>query len=141
MGKKKTAVRVVLDTNILVSALIFRGRLSGVADLWKRKIIIPLVSRETFEEFLAVLEYPKFSLDEAEKKAIVQEEVLPYFEVVEKPGPVENICRDPEDDKFLALAVSGKAEYLVSGDDDLCGMKKDRGTKILSATEFLKLFK
>jgi len=67
MGKgKKEVVRVVLDANILVSALLFKGELLKIVDLWKRGRITPVVSRETFHEFMRVLEYPKFSLTKTE---------------------------------------------------------------------------
>jgi putative PIN family toxin of toxin-antitoxin system len=63
MGKKKEGVTVVLDTNVLVSALLFRKETSRIVDLWKEKII-PVFSKETFDEFKMVLGYPKFSLSE-----------------------------------------------------------------------------
>ncbi|MCL5276468.1 MAG: putative toxin-antitoxin system toxin component, PIN family [Deltaproteobacteria bacterium] len=84
MGKKeKTVKKVILDTNILVSALLFKGRLSEIVDLWKKGKIVSVFSRETFEEFRAVLEYAKFSLSIQEIKMIIEEEVLPFFEVAE----------------------------------------------------------
>ena len=67
MGETPRKVRrVVLDTNVLVSALLFTGKLSKIVDLWQRGKMIPLISRETFGELRAVLEYPKFSLAPSE---------------------------------------------------------------------------
>jgi putative PIN family toxin of toxin-antitoxin system len=67
VGKKqKKIVRVVLDTNVLISALLFKGELSKIVRLWQTGKIIPVVSKETFEELRTVLEYPKFSLSGAE---------------------------------------------------------------------------
>ena len=61
MGKrKKEAIKVVLDTNILVSALLFKTELSKIVDLWKKGRIIPFFSGETFDEFMRVLEYLLF---------------------------------------------------------------------------------
>ena len=94
MGKKeKTLKTVVLDTNILVSALLFRGELSGIVDLWKKGKFIPLLSKETFEEFRTVLEYPKFSLSVEDIRVIIEEEVLPYFDIIEIEGKIRRICR------------------------------------------------
>jgi putative PIN family toxin of toxin-antitoxin system len=141
MGKKEKEVRrVVLDTNVMVSALLFKGSLSKIVDHWKEGKFIPLLSKETFNEFKAVLEYPKFSLTRQEIKAIIEEEVLPFFEIVDAPGKIGKICRDSDDDKFIACAASGAADFIVSGDRDLLDMVKCKSVKIISASEFLKMF-
>ena len=141
MGKKEKAIgKVVFDTNILVSALLFKGGLAGLVDLWKRGRLIPVLSRETFQEFKAVLEYPKFSLTHQEIKVIIEEEVLPYFEVVEITDTVKGICRDADDDKFIACAVSAAADFIVSGDKDLLDMGQYKSIRIVSASVLLKMF-
>src|SRR3990172_4193044 len=66
--------RVVLDTNVVVSALLFRGELSRLHALWKRKAFTIVASREIVEEYLRVLAYPKFNLTEKEIRDIIQEE-------------------------------------------------------------------
>lgn len=138
MGKKEKAVKkVVLDTNILVSALLFKGELSKIVDLWKKGKIAPIVSRETFAEFKNVLEYPKFALTEDEIKAIMENEVLPFFVVVKLTDSVIGACNDPDDDKFLSCAVSASANLIVSGDKDLCDLGKYKSVR---AADFLKMF-
>jgi putative PIN family toxin of toxin-antitoxin system len=140
VGKKEKAIgKVVLDTNILVSALLFSGELSEIVDLWKKGWIIPVLSRETFEEFKAVLEYPKFSLTWQEIKVIIEEEVLPYFEVIEVTDNIKEICRDVDDDKFIACAVSASADFIVTGDKDLLDLSKYKSVKIISASVLLKM--
>jgi uncharacterized protein len=63
VGKKKEKVRkVVLDTSVLISALLFKGELSKLVELWQKGEIIPVISKDTFQELRSVLEYPKFSL-------------------------------------------------------------------------------
>jgi len=63
MGKRQEKVkRVVLDTNVIVSALLFKGALSRLVELWRKGKIIPVISKETFAELTTVLHYPKFSL-------------------------------------------------------------------------------
>ncbi|HWR59336.1 MAG TPA: putative toxin-antitoxin system toxin component, PIN family [Thermodesulfovibrionales bacterium] len=141
MGEKKEVKKVVLDTNILVSALLFKGDLSKIVDLWKEGRIIPVVSGETFEEFRSVLEYPKFSLTGKEIKTIIEDEVLPFFETVDMAHDAKGACRDPEDDKFLACALSASADYIVSGDKDLCDMGRYKSIRIMEAADFLKMFK
>ncbi len=141
MGKKeKTVIRVVLDTNILVSSLLFRGKLSGIIDLWKTGKIIPIFSKMTFEEFKNVLEYPKFSLTRQEIRVIIEKEVLLYFEIAEAVDKVRGICRDPDDDKFLACAVSASADFIVTGDKDLLDVGTYKSIEVISASKLLKLF-
>jgi len=141
VGKKeKTLTKVVLDTYILVSALLFHGELSGIIDLWKKGAISPMVSRETFTEFKAVLEYPKFSLERQEINMIIEEAVLPYFEITEITDRTETICRDPDDDKFIACALSASAELLVTGDKDFLDSKKYKSVRIINASMLLRMF-
>ena len=141
MGETPKKVRrVVLDTNVLVSALLFTGRLSRIVDLWRQGKVIPLISKETFEELRAVLEYPKFSLAPDEIQSIIENEILPFFEVVEIQEKVRGVCRDPGDDKFIACAVSGSADFLVSGDKDLTGLKRYKTVKIIRVSEFLSMY-
>jgi len=137
MGEEAPAVKVVLDTNVLVSALLFRGRLATFVRLWQSGEIVPVISRETFEEFRTVLEYPKFSLTEEEIGAIIEDEVLPFFEVTDIADPVEGVCRDPHDDKFLAAAVNGGASFLVTGDRDLLELKRFRTVEIIPPQNFI----
>jgi len=132
-------VRVVLDTNVLISALLFEGELAKLVDLWKGGKIVLLFSKETFDEFLRVLAYPKFELTGEEIKAIVETEILPYSETVER-GEGTFGCHDPEDEKFLRCASSAKAEFLVTGDEDLLSMKEALpGTSIVEPGPFLRL--
>ena len=142
MGKKKVGVlKVIIDTNVLVSALLFNGRLSGIIDLWKKGEIIPLLSRETFNEFAKVLSYPKFSLTEDEIRGLIVEEITPYFEMVNSVKSVKNVCRDRDDDIFLSCALSASADYIISGDKDLCDMKQYKKIKIITPHALLNLFK
>jgi len=141
VGKKEKQVkRVVLDTNVLISALLFRGGLSKIVGLWQKGKIIPVISKETFSELVTVLEYPKFSLTQEETDSIIKCEILPYFEIVEVVKDVEGICRDPEDDKFISCAISGSADYIVSGDKDLFDLKQHKSIKIIKASDFIKMY-
>lgn len=140
MGKKeKTIIKVVLDTNVLISSILFKGELSRIVDLWKRGKIIPVISRETFNELRTVLEYPKFRLTRSEIKGIIEEEVLPFFEIVEITSEVSGVCKDPDDDKFISCALSASANFIVSGDKDLCDVVIYKSIKIIKASHLLKM--
>ena len=141
MGKRpKKVKRVVLDTNVLISSLLFGGRLSGIVRLWQEGKIVPLLSKETFDAFRRVLQYPKFSLSQDEIAKIIAQEILPFFEIVHITNEADNVCRDSEDDKFISCAVSGLADYVVSGDEDLCDLRRYKKIRILRTSKFLKMF-
>ena len=77
MGKKqKKIIRVVLDTNILISALLFKGEVSRIVGLWQKGKMTPVISKETFDELRTVLEYPIFSLSRVEIKSMIAHEIL-----------------------------------------------------------------
>lgn len=139
MGQKLKPLRVVLDTNVLVSALLFGGRAGMLRDAWKDGRIITLVSKATFAEFRKVLSYPKFKLSQREIRAILNEEILPFVEPVEIADQVTGVCRDSRDDMFLAVADCGRGEYLVTGDRDLLVLKNYGTTRIVPVAEFLLL--
>ncbi len=121
-----TAVRVVLDTNVVLSALVFGGGAAAlVRQAWQRGQLLPLVSTATAQELVRVLTYPKFSLTLAEQEELLAD-YLPYAETVQIPQPPPKVpdCRDAMDLPFMHLAVVGKAQVLVSGDRDLLAVAK-----------------
>jgi uncharacterized protein len=133
-----SAPRVVLDTNCLVSALIFsRGRFVWLREGWQTRRFVALVSQDTVRELLRVLAYPKFKLSRGELETL-QAEFLPYVETVRidaLPGQLPAL-RDPDDINFLALAAAAKADALVSGDGDVHAVKSQFHAPILTVTEF-----
>ena len=115
-----TPLRVVLDTNVLVSALLFpRSSLSWLRTAWRSGTIVPLAGGETTRELLRVLCYPKFRLTEEDREDVLAD-YLPWCETI-TAGAEAAVpdCRDPFDRPFLELAVSGRADALVTGDSDL----------------------
>ncbi len=133
--------RVVLDTNVLVSALVFRqGAMATLREAWQVQRFTPLVSRATATELIRVLAYPKFRLTKAEQDDLLAD-YLPHCEVVpmltELPAVPD--CRDPLDVPFLQLAVVGRADQLVTGDRDLLSMKAAFSIPIVNVEQFLKI--
>ena len=116
-----TPPRLVLDTNVLVSALLFHsGRLSWLRGAWSSGRIRPLAGRETTAELIRVLGYPKFGLIEADRQDLL-EDYLPWCESIAVPDPPPAVpeCRDPFDRPFMELAIAGGADALVTGDAGL----------------------
>lgn len=133
-----TNPRVVLDTNVLISAaLSLHGKPREVLD-WVAEHGTILSSEETLEEFITRIKRPKFSpyLDPEQRDAYIEWLVL-YTEPVEVEEEIE-ACRDSDDDKFLELAISGAADVIVSGDSDLTALHPFRDIPILTPDEFLK---
>lgn len=117
--------RVVLDTNGVLSALLFTaGRLAWMRHAWQRQQLQPLICRQTANELLRVLAYPKFKLTTLEQQDLLAD-YLPYTEIIELPSswPALPTCRDEKDQVFLVLAHVGKADALVTGDTDLLALR------------------
>ena len=134
-------MRVVLDTNVLISALLFTGVSSDLVPLWQKGAVRFLLSREILEEYLRVLAYPKFKLSRQEIRGLIEGDLLPFVEIV-NPGRrrLKVVITDPSDDKFLECAVAGKADVLISGDKALSGIGRYRRVQIQSPPQFLDAF-
>jgi uncharacterized protein len=130
--------RVVIDTNLVLSALVFGGRLSRLRLAWQNNRFIPLASEVTISELVRVLTYPKFKLTNSEQEDLLSD-YLPFCDTVLMPDtlPVVPECRDPFDIPFLLLAVVGQANYLVTGDSDLLCLSDKFSCPILTVDEFL----
>lgn len=134
-------MRVVFDTNVVVSALLFRGSASWLVAHWRRDEVVPLSSRETARELLRVLGYPKFALS-SEKIEALAARYLAFVERIEVPPVMSGVplCRDCCDQKFLYLAIAGHAEVLVTGDKDLLSMRDDVSFAMETPAEYLSRF-
>jgi|ERR1019366_963226 putative PIN family toxin of toxin-antitoxin system len=133
-------MRVVVDTNILVSFAIrpnptFEKIFDHIAAHG-----VSLVSEDTIAELLDVLSRDKF------RKYVPLDQSIDYIEwyagISEQVIVTENVvaCHDPKDDKFLSLAVSGKADCIVAGDHHLLDMVKFNDISIYRPAEFIRLF-
>ena len=129
--------RVVLDTNVLLSALLFHtGTLSWFRQAWQAEDIRPLSSRETTGELIRVLSYPKFDLDSDAQEDLLAD-YLPWCEtVVVSQAPAIPQCRDPFDRPFLELALTAQADALITGDNDLLALKEVFPVPILAPRSF-----
>ena len=117
-----TRLRVVFDTNTVLSALIFTvGRLAWLRAHWRERRSIALVSRATAAELKWVLGYRKLKLS-AEYQLELLGDYLSYCETIEVGGICPARCREPKDQPFLDLAHYGKADVLVTGDKDLLAL-------------------
>ena len=116
-------LRVVLDNNVVVSALVFpSGRLSWLSQAWQLSDLVPIASRETIAELRRVLGYRKFDLSLTRQIGTMRQYQL-WCEMVTIAEPPEvPDCRDPRDRPFLELALYAQADALVTGDGDLLAL-------------------
>jgi putative PIN family toxin of toxin-antitoxin system len=141
MKRRRKPLRVVIDTNLVLSALVFaHGRLTPLRAAWQSGQILPLVSRATVAELMRVLAYPKFGLTPTEQEELLAD-YLPCCEtvIIPDPPPATPQCRDSFDLPFLHLALSGKADALISGDGDLLDLTGKIACPIMPAEQFLKI--
>ena len=131
--------RVVIDTNILVSAMLSSRSMPGQTQRWAAQTYILLASEATMAEPEDVLQRPKF--DALVSRAARAEFLVRYREAVKFIPIVSRIkiCRDARDDKFLDLAIDGNAGMIVTGDDDLLVLNPFRGVRIVTPRQFLAL--
>ena len=131
------AVKVAVDTNVLISALLFGGAPGKLVSLWQTNAIKPFASKEIVDEYLRVLTYPKFKLSEEEINYLLYQEILPFFEIIDVQQGPQIIEKDPQDDKFISCALKARAGCLISGDKHLLALKSYQKIKILSPSDFL----
>jgi putative PIN family toxin of toxin-antitoxin system len=130
---------VVLDTNLVLSALVFTtGRLAALRTAWQSGRCQPLASQATASELMRVLGYPKFKLAADEREELLAD-YLPHCRSVTLPARLPKLprCRDANDQMFIELAAAGKADFLVTGDKDLLVLAPEFGRPIVTADAFL----
>lgn len=134
-------MRAVIDTNVLISGLVTPGGTPG--QILGRLEYFTMVSAETLvAELSRVLRYKhiavKYALSEEEIGAYLTR-IRTYSEHFDFAFPTESVSRDPDDDKFLACAIAGSADFVVSGDRHLLELGAHCGVHIVTPAEFLAL--
>jgi len=134
-------LRVVFDTNVVLSALLFQsGHLAWLRSHWPSGRVQVLGSKATTDELIAALAYPKFELTSADIEALLAD-FLPYVAAITAvtTGRAPR-CRDADDQKFVDLAIAGRADVLVTGDKDLLALGADAPFAIETPAEYAKRF-
>lgn len=131
--------RVVLDTNILISSLFWKGPSRHVVDLAIANKIKSITSPEILEEVEAVLyeDFPQVPYDKIEE---IIKDILSYSQLIIPQAITVKKLRDLKDAKIIACGLSAKAGHIVTGDKDLLVLKKYKGIKISTPKAFLDLF-
>ena len=120
-----TVSRVVFDTNVVVSALVFpSGLLHCLRASWMAGRSVPVVTEDTVRELFRVLHYPKFRLSDSDRHELLAD-YLPWVEWSTSPRIPGPRCGDAADQVFVDLAVSAKADALVSGDSPIVSISSE----------------
>ena len=128
--------RVVLDTNVIISALFWTGPPRDLFNLVQENKIIMLLSEDMEREFIRVLGYPKFGFSAQEILPLVMH-LRNNAELIRPAAALSVITEDPTDNIFLECAVDGRADYIISGDKHLLDLGLYRGIHIIRAKDFL----
>jgi putative PIN family toxin of toxin-antitoxin system len=134
-------VRLVIDTNILISALLLGASLPGnLITLWQEGKFDLLTSAEQVAELMRVTRYEKIR---ARLQPALAGRFINQFRdltIMVSAHPAVTICADPDDNYLLSIAAAGGADFLLTGDKrDLLGLKLHEGVKIITVREFLTL--
>jgi putative PIN family toxin of toxin-antitoxin system len=132
--------RIVIDTNVVISALIFSSYSSMKAFTLAKSRGTILISNDVLSELTNVLSRSKFDRyitseirEDFLAGLMLEAEIVPITEKI-------TACRDPKDNKFLELAMSGYADYLLTGDQDLLVLHPFRNLQIITVSNFLNYF-
>jgi putative PIN family toxin of toxin-antitoxin system len=129
-------MRVILDTNVFISGVFFSGPPYQILKAWQDGKIKLLLSPEIFEEYERVGkvlsgQFPSINLNSILGFVTIKGEIILAQELSER------VSEDPDDDKFLACAVSGKCKFIISGDKHLTRVSGFKGIEVIRPRQFL----
>jgi len=131
-----SSMRLVLDTNVLVSAILSPNSIAAKVLNWGEDNGVILYSEATLREVLSVLKRSKFSKyidhDDIDGLSIRIKTVWLFIEILNQVS----LCRDPKDDKFINLALNGNASHLITGDNDLLVLNSIENISIINPRTF-----
>jgi putative PIN family toxin of toxin-antitoxin system len=137
-GKKRKEFRVALDSNVLISAVVFSGKPREILNLVIRGELILIVSPAILDEVEAVLGGEKFRFSRDAARAVIKE-IEALAEIVTPVAAVSVVPEDPDDDGVIACGLDGRADYLVTGDHHLLKLGAYSSLPIVSPAGFLEI--
>ena len=135
-------MRAVIDTNVLLSGLLWRGQPHALLEHVRAGTVSMVSSPALLAELADVIGRAKFDAiltktNTSRERSLA--EVRQLAEVIDPPPLPAPVCRDPDDDEVLALALAAQVDLIVSGDDDLLVLGSFEGISIVNAAEALRL--
>lgn len=132
-------MRVVLDTNVLISGIFFSGPPLEILKAWRRGDVEFIMPSEIADEYVKVAriltnDYPGIEINS------ILTLILTNSEIIQAPIFSHQVCEDPDDDKFLACAMAGKCSVIISGDKHLLKLSSYQGINIISLRMFVEQY-
>ena len=132
-------MKVVLDTNVLISGIFFGGLPGRILNAWRSRKFQIAVSVEVLEEYIEVAERLTARYADIEYKGILGL-IVENADLIQASALTEPVCDDPDDDKFLACAVAAHAEIIVSGDRALLKASGYQGIQVMTPKDFVSQY-
>ena len=131
-------MKIVIDTNVVISGIFFGGNPRKVIEAVVDGNLNAYATPEIVEEYTEIIE----SMIERKQGRLNQNTLFPFFSALKiiEGASIVNVCRDPDDDKFIGCAIDSKALYIVSGDNDLLDIQEYEGVQIITAKEFCEMY-
>jgi len=126
--------RVVIDSNVLISAILWGGKPGIIIKDWRKNLFILLISPFILAEVASFLE--DYGVEHNEREKTIDEFKNKSIKII--PPRKVHICHDQKDNQVLDLCLAGRADYLITGDKDLLVLKKFKVTRIVNPDIFLK---
>lgn len=130
-------MKIVLDTNVLLSGIFWRGAPYKVLRLWQEDKISLAISLEIADEYSRSGEKLATKYKSVVAAPIIVAVIAGSEVILAPPLPVQ-VCEDPDDDKFIACALAAKADAIITGDKKLLACNDYKGLEILTPNQFLK---
>ncbi len=132
-------MKIVLDTNVFVSGIFFRGPPSQILEAWRDGRVVPAISAPILEEYRRVGLVLSGRYEGADVESLLTLLAI-HSELVDAPGLPEPVCEDPDDNKFLACALAAGVQIIVSGDRHLLRVSGWSGIQILTPRQFVERY-
>lgn len=132
-------MKIVLDTNVFISAIFFSGPPSQILKAWKESKLQIILSEEILEEYQRVggelsTKYPSIDIEP------IIEFLTIFGELVETKDISESICEDPDDNKFVECAIASQSKLIVSGDKHLLRISGYQNIEVLKPRDFINIY-
>ena len=131
-------MRIVIDTNVLISGVFFGGMPRKVISAVINKNVTACATEKIIDEYNEIVR-EMISRKQGHLNKDILAPLVGMMEIIEEKSKVE-VCRDPDDDKFLGCAKDAKAMYIVSGDKNLLILEKFENIEIITAKEFCERY-
>jgi putative PIN family toxin of toxin-antitoxin system len=133
-------VKLVLDTNIFISAFFWGGNPRKIVERINGSVDLLYITNEILDEITQVLARPKFNVDKTNIARLISA-IIEMSICITVEGVVKGVCRDSKDDIILECGWRCGADYIITGDDDLLSLKNFRGVEIITASQYINSIK